>query len=142
MEEFSANQDHEFNEMESRLRSAKSIDSNRLRKNGRRSKLIKATATGDQSMRDSKYQDEVRQAIDGIRERFVGICIRRDLHSVDNEGNLISGLNPIYEHPVLVKLYDWEMSKLDELAGDLIQDGTHTTGRQKSMKGVSAPLSF
>jgi hypothetical protein len=68
------------------------------------------------------------------------MTIRRNLQSVDNTGQRISGLGPTHEHGILIKLYTHEMENLEALAHELVANGTHRAA--KATGSVSSALHF
>lgn len=47
-----------------------------------------------------------------MRECYASHVIRHTVDLVDHTGNKIFSIEPYLEHPMLVKMYDWEMSNL------------------------------
>lgn len=107
----------EAEEMKRELRSAAAKDRREMKKG----KLKGEAAT----MVWANYFEKVLKWIRIIREKFTGTVIRRTLQSKDNRGEPISGLEPYIEKQIVIKLYPHEMANLDELAKDMVKDGTH-----------------
>ena len=55
-----------------------------------------------------------------VRAKYEGVVIRRGITSVDNKGELISGLEPYVETICLLNLYDHEYDALEQLAVDAL----------------------
>lgn len=108
---------------ERRLRLASASDRRGQNKNSKN--VVLSTLKGKSTIGTSAYETEVRIAIDDIRERFNEIIVRRTVHSVDNMGNNISGLEPFHEHVLIVGLYKHEMENLELLARDLVDGDAH-----------------
>jgi hypothetical protein len=71
---------------------------------------------------DTNYQAKVLEYIDTIRSHFEGFVIRRTIHSVDSQGQRISGLEPYREHPLILQLYQHELDNLEEIANEIVRD--------------------
>jgi hypothetical protein len=127
---FGSDNDWEAKKMESQLRAAKSKDRGRMKNGDRKRRMLEAAVKGDSTVAfQSNYQQEMRKWIDVMRDRFSGVAIRRNLQSVDDKGDRISGLGPIHEHPLLVKLYSQELENLEALAKEVTEDGTHQAAK-------------
>jgi uncharacterized protein YukE len=127
---FGSDNDWEAKKMESRLRAAQSKDRGRMKNGDRKRRMLEAAVKGDSTVAfQSNYQQEMRKWIDVMRDRFSGVAIRRNLQSVDDKGDRISGLGPIHEHPLLVKLYSHELENLEALAKEVTENGTHQAAK-------------
>lgn len=81
-----------------------------------------------QGEQDAGAIDDIQRQVDGnfrkvnakwmkvVRDKYEGSVIRRGTDSRDNEGRLISGLEPYLEHVCMLKLYPHEYRALDQLA--------------------------
>jgi hypothetical protein len=127
---FGSDYDDEARQMITGLRAAQSKDRKRLKNHERKKRIIQAAVSGDSTLQvHSHYHEEMTKWAKVIRQRFAGLTIRRSLQSVDNAGERISGLGPIYEHPLLINLYAQEMENLEALANELVADGTHRSAK-------------
>jgi hypothetical protein len=139
---FGSDNDEEARKMDRRLRAAQSKDRKRLKVGDCKKKLIQAAVSGDSDVQmHSVYQDEMLKWVGVIRQRFSGITIRRNLHSLDNTGARISGLGPLYEHHLLVKLYPHEIDNLEALAKELVEDGAQRAAKAAATS-VRSVLTF
>jgi len=139
MPEFGSGKDKEAQKMERRLRSAQTQDRQRLKKGDRAIRIVQAAVKGSSGPQmQSLYNKEMMKWIGLIRKHFTGVVIRRTLSSVDNNGNRISGLGPLQEHHLIVTLYAHEIKNLEELAQDLVKDGTQ--GAAKAVAGHVHPI--
>jgi hypothetical protein len=118
---FDASADGEAVQMERELRSAKRRDLKARPEAGHNT--IRGIIHGDESVDvDSEHRKAMLQWIGKIRERFASAVIRRTVHSTDNKGNPISGLEPYLEHNLVLNLYKVEMDNLNRIAEVMVTD--------------------
>ncbi|KAG1863891.1 P-loop containing nucleoside triphosphate hydrolase protein [Suillus subluteus] len=76
--------------------------------------------------RDQAAQEEylpvMRKWIGRMREWFSPAVILRTVDSTDNTGNKILGLPPYHDHTLKIKLLDWEMENLRNIARGYLDD--------------------
>jgi hypothetical protein len=72
-------------------------------------------------MSDLEYPQIMTRWMVKMREYYAKHVIRRTVNSVDHAGNKIFGIEPYLEHPILVKMYDWEMANLGHIARTVIK---------------------
>lgn len=111
--------------MEKQLRSSASKDRRWMDQHGNRSSLLTAATNGEAIDHPFYYRKTMLESIKQIRKGFQGIVINRGLQSVDNAGNRISGLEPFLEHVLGIDIYEHEMKYLENLATELVRDGSH-----------------
>jgi hypothetical protein len=86
--------------------------------------VIRGTIQGDSTVEvDSEFKDVMLKWIAVICGHFAGSVIRRTVHSVDNNGTRVSGLESFHEHILIVQLYQHELDNLNQLAQDLWEEG-------------------
>ena len=71
---------------------------------------------------DFHYPKVMKEFVASMRQKYKDHIIRRGIHSTDNEGRPISGLDPYEEHVLLLEMYDWERQNLASIAGELVKD--------------------
>ncbi|KAG1838889.1 P-loop containing nucleoside triphosphate hydrolase protein [Suillus subluteus] len=69
-----------------------------------------------------EYLPAMKQWMGRMREWFSPAVILRTLDSTDNTGNKILGLPPYHDHSLKIKLLDWEMDNLRNIARGYIDD--------------------
>ncbi|KAG2336037.1 hypothetical protein BDR05DRAFT_897311 [Suillus weaverae] len=69
-----------------------------------------------------EYLPAMKQWMGRMREWFSPAVILRTLNSTDNTGNKILGLPPYHDHNLKIKLLDWEMENLRNIARGYIDD--------------------
>jgi hypothetical protein len=125
LEGFGSDHDGEADDMERELRSAAGKDRRDMKKNGKSNAANMPTAQVEAAtVVGMAYHEKMMKWICVIRQKFTGNVIRRTLQSKDNEGRPISRLDPYVENKIVIKLYPHEMANLDDLAKDMVQDGT------------------
>jgi hypothetical protein len=69
-----------------------------------------------------EYLPAMIQWVGRMREWFSPAVILRTLDSTDNTGSKILGLPPYHDHSLKIKLLDWEMENLRNIARGYIED--------------------
>ncbi|KAH9949213.1 P-loop containing nucleoside triphosphate hydrolase protein, partial [Amylocystis lapponica] len=129
-----ADNDKEAHEMEKRLAAAQRRD-RRLRNEVEDADQIVtrvAHGKGVKKAVEGEYPDEVLEAMQDIRQRFVGSVIRRTVNSVDNNNQPISGLSAYAQHSLLLTMTEAERLNVDNLAEEMAENAagasSFTTG--------------
>ena len=72
---------------------------------------------------DSEFNLAVSDWMQDLREIYAGAVIRRTVKSTDWQGKPISGLDPYFEHSLVLKLTDEEYEVLNTLADRVVDEG-------------------
>ncbi|KAG2064532.1 hypothetical protein BDR04DRAFT_1035000 [Suillus decipiens] len=80
--------------------------------------ILRAVFVGNQNPEaaQEEYLPVMKEWMGQMREWFAPAVILRTVDSTDNTGNRILGLPPYHDHSLKIKLLDWEMEKLRNIA--------------------------
>ncbi|KAG1717668.1 P-loop containing nucleoside triphosphate hydrolase protein, partial [Suillus occidentalis] len=86
--------------------------------------ILRAVFVGNQNPEaaQEEYLPVMKTWMGRMREWFAPVVILRTVDSTDNMGNKILGLLPYHDHSLKIKLLDWEMENLRNIARGYLDD--------------------
>lgn len=133
--------DPEAVKMNAAVRNAKTKDHKRLNSSGMGNHLLMATASGVQSGKQAESLEVKTTSIyiAKLRMIFAGCVIRRDIKSLDNAGQPISGLRAFNDLQLVFMPYAHEIANLETLAASMVaNNGRRVT--TLTLSGVNSYL--
>ena len=114
----------EYLQLNKEINQANQQDSKKLRDGGVDANIVRGVFI---SIRNPKMPDMELPIVTHtwmmkIRERFTVHVIQRTIDSVDYEGRKLFGMHPYIEHVLKLKMYNWEIAGLRNLAKDLVKE--------------------
>ena len=71
---------------------------------------------------DFHYPKVMKEYVASIQQKYKDHIICHGIHSINNEGQPISGLDLYKEHMLLLEMHDWERQNLAGIASELIEN--------------------
>jgi hypothetical protein len=110
--------------MNRELSAAQRRDRKAQREAGVEGSILRAVFVGNQNPEaaQEEYLPVMKTWMGRMREWFAPVVILRTVDSTDNMGNKILGLPPYHDHSLKIKLLDWEMENLRNIARGYLDD--------------------
>lgn len=110
--------------MNRELTAAQRRDRKAQREAGVEGSILRAVFVGNHNPEaaQEEYLPVMRKWMGRMREWFSPAVILRTIDSTDNTGNKILGLPPYHDHTLKIKLLDWEMENLRNIARGYLDD--------------------
>jgi hypothetical protein len=110
--------------MNRELSAAQRRDRKAQREAGVEGSILRAVFVGNQNPEavEEEYLPVMKNWIGRMREWFAPAVILRTVDSTDDTGNKILGLPPYHDHSLKIRLLDWEMENLRNIARGYLDD--------------------
>ncbi|KAF8422282.1 P-loop containing nucleoside triphosphate hydrolase protein [Boletus edulis BED1] len=114
----------EFSDMSRQINRASRADSKALRDAGAEGSIIRGMLSGARNKEAPSLElpGLVHEVMQKMRERFAANVIRRTIDSIDYKNEKLFGMKPYLEHVMEVRMYEWEMEMLRDIAKVLVQE--------------------
>ncbi|KAG6370138.1 P-loop containing nucleoside triphosphate hydrolase protein [Boletus reticuloceps] len=114
----------EFYDMSRQINRASRADSKALRDAGAEGSIIRGmlSSAPNKEAPSLELPGLVHEVMQKMRERFAANVIRRTIDSIDYKNEKLFGMKPYLEHVMEVRMYEWEMEMLRDIAKVLVQE--------------------